>query len=382
MLLTAAAPDAAAQSADRIRHSVRVRENPPLVVHILEAPPGTPARALLSNGVVAGVARPSVFGRAAEAGVNGAFFVSSGPGAGDMVGAHVSGGELASEPVDGRSTLILSADPLARPRIDSLRFQGSVRIGGRTRLLDGVNRQRGVIWGCGGHGGDRPTQRPVHGIYCTDPSELVQFTPRFGTRTPRMPGGVEAVVRDGHVTPSLRAGGGTAIPRDGYVLSGSGDGASFLRRARAGAAAEVTTAVRSASGAPLLLSDLAGVVSGGPRLVSRGRVAIRTKAEGFQRPGLYQRFVAGRNPRTLAGVTATGSLLLVTVDGRRPGYSVGVSLPEAARLMKSLGARDALNLDGGGSSAMVIGGRVVNRPSDPGGERSVGDGVFVGGASP
>jgi exopolysaccharide biosynthesis protein len=46
--------------------------------------------------------------------------------------------------------------------------------------------------------------------------------------------------------------------------------------------------------------------------------------------------------------------------------------------MKALGARDALNLDGGGSTAMVVRGRVVNRPSDPGGERRVGDGVFVG----
>ena len=71
---------------------------------------------------------------------------------------------------------------------------------------------------------------------------------------------------------------------------------------------------------------------------------------------------------------------IVTVDGRRPGYSVGISLAEAARLMKSLGARDALNLDGGGSTTMVVGGRVVNRPSDRVGERAVGSGVFVGGA--
>jgi exopolysaccharide biosynthesis protein len=76
-------------------------------------------------------------------------------------------------------------------------------------------------------------------------------------------------------------------------------------------------------------------------------------------------------------VTDTGELLLVVIDGRRPGYSVGATLPEAARVMQSLGARDALNLDGGGSSAMVVRGRVVNRPSDPGGERAVGDGVFA-----
>jgi exopolysaccharide biosynthesis protein len=136
----------------------------------------------------------------------------------------------------------------------------------------------------------------------------------------------------------------------------------------------VTTELRDP--APLLLADLGGVVSGGPRLVKNGRISIATKAEGFDRPGLYGRFVAARNPRTLAGVKADGTLLLVTVDGRRPGRA-GMSLPEAARLMRSLGALDALNLDGGGSTAMIVRGRVVNRPSDRVGERAVGDGVFV-----
>jgi hypothetical protein len=370
LVLLTATPSAAAQ----VTHREIVMKDPPLRVHVLQAAPGTPAEAVLSNGVVAGVAKPSGFARNATGGVNGAYFVGSGPNAGDVVGAHVSGGELASEPVDGRSTLMLSADPLTRPRVTSLSFRGSVRIGSRTRALDGVNRLRGVIWGCGGRGGDRPTQRPVHGIYCTDPSELIQFTPRWGPRTPPSAGGVEAVVQDGEVG-RTRSGGGTPIPPDGFVLSGSGDGARFLQAARG--EVEVATTLRTSTGAPLLLADLSGVVSGGPRLLDRGRIALRTKSEGFDRPGLYQRFVAGRHPRTLAGVTATGDLLLVTVDGRRPGYSTGMTLPEAARLMRNLGARDALNLDGGGSTTMVIGGRVVNRPSDRGGERAVGDGVVL-----
>ena len=377
MLLTATPPAAAEQIAPGVTHTEIVRRSPPMRIHVVEAQPGTPAEVRLSNGVVDGSERPSAFGRGALAGVNGAFHVTAGPGIGDVVGAHVSAGELASEPVDGRSTLILSRDPLSRPRIAALRFQGSVTAGGRKRLLDGIDRVRGMIWGCGGHGGDRPTQRPRHGIFCTDASELIQLTPRWGARTPRVAGGAELVVRDGLAAERLRAGGGTPIPRDGYVLSGSGDAAAFLRRA-AGQPVEVTTALHDTStGAPLLVSDLAGVVSGGPRLVERGRIAVRAKAEGFAALRVYGRFVAGRNPRTLAGVTATGGLLLVTVDGRRPGYSVGMGLPEAARLMRSLGARDALNLDGGGSTTMVIRGRVVNRPSDRAGERAVGDGVFL-----
>ena len=54
-----------------------------------------------------------------------------------------------------------------------------------------------------------------------------------------------------------------------------------------------------------------------------------------------------------------------------------MTLPEAARLMRSLGARNAINLDGGGSSTMTVRGEVVNRPSDRGRERAVSDGVYA-----
>lgn len=84
-----------------------------------------------------------------------------------------------------------------------------------------------------------------------------------------------------------------------------------------------------------------------------------------------------RHPRTLAGVTPTGHLLLVTVDGRQPGYSVGASFQESARIMKALGCEQAINLDGGGSTAMAIRGRLVNRPSDSAGERPVGDAIVI-----
>jgi exopolysaccharide biosynthesis protein len=107
-----------------------------------------------------------------------------------------------------------------------------------------------------------------------------------------------------------------------------------------------------------------------------GRVAVAARREGFGGP-LFGTFVAGRQPRTLAGVRADGRVLLVTVDGRRPGWSTGVTLREAARLMLSLGARDALNLDGGGSTTMTVRGEVVNRPSDSYGERPVSDGIYA-----
>jgi Phosphodiester glycosidase len=96
---------------------------------------------------------------------------------------------------------------------------------------------------------------------------------------------------------------------------------------------------------------------GNPTLVRNGRV-LSGNVDGttpFHR----------RNPRTAVGATADGKLLIVTVDGRQPGHSVGMSLRELAELFVRLGARSAMNLDGGGSTTMVIDGTIVNRVSDP-----------------
>ena len=83
-----------------------------------------------------------------------------------------------------------------------------------------------------------------------------------------------------------------------------------------------------------------------------------------------------RNPRTGIGVTGDGTLLLVAVDGRRRD-SVGLTPVGFARLFRYLGARSALNLDGGGSTTMVVKDRIVNQPSDSAGERSVGSAILI-----
>jgi hypothetical protein len=118
------------------------------------------------------------------------------------------------------------------------------------------------------------------------------------------------------------------------------------------------------------------VVGGNPTLVQGGRVVVEGAAAAFFR----------RHPRTGVGVTPRGRVLLVTVDGRRPGYSVGMTPRGFARLFVSLGAERALNLDGGGSTTMFVRGKVVNRPSD-GAQRPVSSALLVlppgaSGASP
>ena len=88
-------------------------------------------------------------------------------------------------------------------------------------------------------------------------------------------------------------------------------------------------------------------------------------------------FDTTRHPRTLIGVDAQDAIWLVTVDGRNPSLSLGMSFTELQRLSRRLGMRSALNLDGGGSTTMAVSGRIVNHPSDPGGARPVSDAILV-----
>ena len=93
--------------------------------------------------------------------------------------------------------------------------------------------------------------------------------------------------------------------------------------------------------------------------------------------GTFPRF-EGRNPRSAVGFSKDSSTLyLVVVDSSRPATDVGMTLVELARLMLQLGAHDAMNFDGGGSTTMVVEGKIVNRPSDQTGERAVGSGLLV-----
>lgn len=88
-------------------------------------------------------------------------------------------------------------------------------------------------------------------------------------------------------------------------------------------------------------------------------------------------FDTTRHPRTMIGVDADGAIWLVTVDGRNPFLSVGMTFPELQRLSRLLGLRSALNLDGGGSTTMWVAGAIVNHPSDPAGPRPVSDAIIV-----
>jgi exopolysaccharide biosynthesis protein len=120
-------------------------------------------------------------------------------------------------------------------------------------------------------------------------------------------------------------------------------------------------------------------LGGRPVLVRDSAVVAEVDSVGG--PG----FATARHPRTAVGIARDGRrLLIVVVDGRQKQYSDGATLRELADIMRGLGARDAINLDGGGSSTLVYADpsaagalRIANRPSDPAGERPVGNALAV-----
>jgi hypothetical protein len=318
----------------------------------------------------------------ATAAVNGGYFVldpaSGAPG--DPAGIGVYGGRLLSEPVDGRPGLVLRPD--GRGSVGRFSWTGELRFRsadhGAPVVLDGVNRVPGLIRNCGGDPTDLPTARPLHDVTCRDGSELVAFTPDFGPVSPAGEGRELVLDRRGVVQRVLDRRGVDLAPGT-TTLQAIGDSTALLARPRVGDRLQVRTGLRDERGRRTVPAPGGTVVNGGPMLVQDGRERITQAADGFVRPtdpSFSYGFVAKRNPRTFAGIDRYGRTLLVTVDGRSTD-DLGLSIPETADVARSLGMVDALNLDGGGSTAMVVRGRLSSRPSDAAGERPVGDALLV-----
>ncbi|MBO0829701.1 MAG: phosphodiester glycosidase family protein [Streptosporangiales bacterium] len=317
----------------------------------------------------------------ATAATNAGFFVldpnSGAPG--DPAGLGVYGGRLLSEATNGRPAFVFHADG-RRSAVTRLTWQGAVAGAGGQRLpLDGIDRVPGLIRNCGGTPDDQPTAHPLHDITCTDPDEAVVFTPQYGASTP--PGdGVEAVLdRTGRVTAVRSPRGGAVLAGGSTVQAVGADAARLQALAPVGTQLQVTSQLRSTDGNVVSPSPSTYVVNGGPELVNGGRVHVTPQRDGMVHPGdpsSYYGFSHKRNPRTLVGVDARGRTVIVTADGRSTA-SLGLSITEAGAVAHALGLRDAMNLDGGGSTTMVVGGQVINAPSDATGERPVGDALLV-----
>lgn len=333
---------------------------------------GSPLSDLLSRLSKGGTEASPV--RTVVAGVNADFFASA-PTAGLPVGLHVQAGEIVTSP-NGRPAFALLAD--GRVVIGVPELSGAVwreeaaeaLAGGQLSSLEEMPARAAIT----------QVNRPLNGL------GLVLYTPRFGPETPPLTGtvvtvrgvpgplvggrtytGVVAKVQAAAGTPGLRV----PIPADGVVLAGRGPEEVLLEDLRVGEwvqfrvdlAPPFDQAVEAVAGWPVLIEN------GSPRPLPGG-----------------DSLVTGRHPRTAVGFNDQ-YLYLVTVDGRQPGWSDGMTLAELTELLLALGATQALNLDGGGSTTLVVRPPgeaelvVANRPSD-GYERVVANALFVVSTAP
>jgi phosphodiester glycosidase len=286
----------------------------------------------------------------AIAAINGGYFRTTGTFRGDSTGTLQIDGTILSEPDRSRSAVgFLRSAGASRLVFGQVDWTAQMTVAGQQRTIDGLNRARGD-------------------------DDVVLFTPGFHRTTLTDDSGVEVVVRSGVVADVRDHGGSSAIPLDGFVVSAKGSGrewalATFKRGIRVSFSMRLHPAEPGSRNPWATAEDIVGA---GPRLISAGRIDITTERE-----RMLPTFATDRHPRTAIGVLSDGRALLLVVDGRQPALSVGMSLEELAQLLVEFGAVDAINLDGGGSTTMVVERKIVNHPSDPTGERPVSDGIVV-----
>lgn len=273
----------------------------------------------------------------AKAVVNACYFDTDGwvigncKAAGEWIGAD---GDYA------RSALVLDAKGVPSVQ-QGLEYKGTIALpNGNILQIKGMNRER------------------IEG-------DLVLYNSNYGGSTGTNEYGREVKITQGRVV-DVETKGNMKLESGSFVLSGHGAKADALASLKKGDRVNVVQTLGNST------ADAAPVVVGaGPSLLTNGKIDVRSSAE-----QIASDIALGRSPRTAVGVRPNGSLIILVADGRSSS-SVGLTLNELARYFQKLGAVQAVNFDGGGSSEMVLDGRILNDPSD-GNERpvSIALGIF------
>jgi hypothetical protein len=323
-------------------------------------------------------------GAKAIAAINGGFFVEQEVDGypGQPAGISILAGRINSSPVAQRPAVVLAdGKQLALPM---LAIVGSVDWNtylewdnGTQTQIDGINRKVGLVRNCGR--GDVP----IHDQTCSYADDLVYYP--AGSRFARLVAHTTGAVRFAlDTTGRVRELDAAALPSaaEAHLVASGARITEMMQQARTGKAKfKLQSSVMSDYGAGV------SVVNAGPTLVRAGVLLRNDAQEGWAiddtgsaaHQMLMHDWINRRNPRTAIGVRKDGTVILLAVDGRRHTSSVGLTIEELRQLMSHFGAQDAVNLDGGGSTAMVVRGRLVNHPSDKTGERKVGDAIVLTG---
>lgn len=156
-----------------------------------------------------------------------------------------------------------------------------------------------------------------------------------------------------------------AIPKDGFVIALHGAARSALRSVAVGDTLNYVTTFEN------LPPNIVEMVGGFPMLLLHGKAVHQAE------PDLRPTFSDRRHPRSAIAWGKDRRVHIMAIDGRQPGYSAGMTLAELGKYLLSLGFTEAMNFDGGGSTSLIVNGRMVNRPSDAAGERLVANAFLV-----
>ncbi len=261
--------------------------------------------------------------------------------------------ECITNPV-GRAAFVLTDD--RKPYIDRVDFSGTVKFGETTTRLHTVNMQR-LEW------------------ENTEGNQLNLYTNAYGTETEKCTGGMKVIITPAQgeffwsANKNIEAVVEAIVPGDGVtpieagkaVLWGRGTSETFLKTLSVGdkITLNLTTNLRSQPG---LLKDFKELMGGSNNIIMRNGELVDGTDD--------------VHPRTCIGFSKDENIVyFVVIDGRQ-ATSTGVSLTECQGIFLGLGAWHAVNLDGGGSSVMIVNGDVVNTPSD-GPVRAVGNGCLL-----
>jgi hypothetical protein len=345
--------------------SALVSPEEPMSVWLLRMDPmQVELRAALANDEVVGTEVVSTIAErhGGVAAINAGFFLPNG----DPAGVFTMAGRLISDTRRPRGAVGISRDASGVKLVFArLRATASISIKqGRTKsdvAIDGVDTTR------------------VRG-------QLMLFTPSYHSDTDTAPNGLEWIIDRPRGRPNapLRVVSGphrqgkTGIPAGGFVLSFGGDAPPPpLARLKRGTEVALTVTYEPIEGEPKPWSIAQDIVGGAGLLIRDGKDVADWSMEAFNKG-----FAEGRHPRTMIGTATDGAIWLVTVDGRQPQLSVGMTLEELRTLARRLSLVNALNLDGGGSTTMWVQGKVMNSPSDATGARKVSDALIVRSVAP
>lgn len=339
-----------------------VDDKTPLVISALKVAPGLPGteiRAFVGfdrirtegQGSDRETVGSAISRKGAVAGVNADFF----PWTGDPLGFTVVDGRIVSEPDSKRPAAGIFADGTARLGIIqmSLTFDFG---GGRFIKPVGVNRPVGqgelIVkdreWG------------PTTGYKADFAEMVIKADWEKLTETGEVSGEIVAVHN-----PAIDS----AIPEDGIVLVAKGPRIQeMLNASRNRTTVTIKLILQDEDGRSWL--GVRQAAGGGSWLVKNSAVYQQGDASGFNAA-----FINNRHPRTGIGITQNGSILMLVTDGRQT-ISRGATLNEMARIMMDFGCTDAINLDGGGSSTLMVRDMVINSPSD-GVQRAIASGFLV-----